>query len=95
MKQEELNLPFSLAALIFGALSIPLAFARHLVSLAIVLAVLALILGYWGKHLNERHLLRYTAKSAKRAAFGFKLGAIGSVCAVLMWVLWASNALLH
>ena len=95
MKQEEQNLPFSLAALVFGALSIPLAFARHLVSLALVLGILALVLGYWGKYRNGRHLLRYTPKSAKRAGLAFKLGMIGSLSAMVMWFLWASNALLR
>ena len=95
MKQEVRNLPLSLVAMIFGGLSIPLAFARHLVSLAVVLGVLAIAFGLWGQRKNARHLLRYTPKSAKRAAHGLRLGLIGTACAVVMWVLWASNVLLN
>lgn len=95
MKQVEQNLPLSLVALIFGGLSIPLAFARHLVSLALVLAVLAVIFGYWGHQRNGKHVLKYTAKSVKRARIGLKLGLVGTLCSVIMWVLWASNVLLH
>lgn len=93
MKQAERNLPFSMVALLFGALSIPLAFARHLVSLAVVLGVLAIVLSTWGKRMNARHLLRYTAVSAKRAVWGFRLGVVGTLCALVMWALWASNTL--
>lgn len=95
MKQVELNLPLSLVSLVFGGLSIPLAFARHLVSLALILGVLALVFGYWGRRRNGRHVLKYTAKSVKRAQLGFKIGLVGTICSVIMWVLWASNVLLH
>jgi len=94
VKQEERNLPLSMVTLIFGGLSIPLAFARHLVSLGMVLAVLSLIFGYWGKGKHARHVLRYTAISAKRAQIGFFLAAIGTGCALVMWALWATNMLL-
>jgi hypothetical protein len=94
MKQEERNLPLSLVCLIFGGLSIPLAFARHLVSLALVLGILAIAFGLWGQRKNARHLLRYTSTSAKRATRGLRLGLIGTACALVMWVLWASNFLL-
>ncbi len=93
MKQEEKNLPLSTVALIFGGLSIPLAFARHLVSLALVLGVLAIAFGYWGSGRSARHLLRYTASSSSRAKWGFKLGLIGTACALVIWVLWATNSL--
>lgn len=94
MKQEERNLPLSTVALVFGVLSIPLAFAVHLVTLAFVLGVLALGFGLWGDRTQTRHLLRYTPKSVARARKGWKLGAIGTGCSLLMWVLWATNVLL-
>lgn len=94
MKQVEKNLPLSLVCLVFGVLSIPLAFAGHLVSLAVVLGVLAAGFGFWGKRKAEKHLLRYTAVSIKRAQRGFRFGLIGTGCAIVMWVLWASNVLL-
>ncbi len=94
MKQEEKNLPLSMVSLVFGGLSIPLAFARHLVSLALVLGVLALVFGLWGDRQQAKHLLRYTVASAKRAKLGLKLGAAGVLCSLVMWILWATNALL-
>lgn len=95
MKQEERNLPFSTVALVFGAASIPLAFARHLCSLALVLGVYAMVLGFAGQRRATRHLLRYTAKSVQRAVRGARLGLIGTVCALVMWALWATNVLLR
>ncbi|MEO8588064.1 MAG: hypothetical protein ABI432_01750 [Flavobacteriales bacterium] len=94
MKLDEKNLPLSTVCLIFGVLSIPLAFAGHLVSLAVVLGLLAVGFGFWGGRKAEKHLLRYTAVSIKRARRGLRLGLIGMACAIVMWVLWASNVLL-
>lgn len=94
MKQEERPLPLSTVTLVFGALSIPLAFAGHLCSLAVVLGAYALAMGWWGRRRAERHLLRYTPASIKRARLGFQLAAVGTACAVVMWALWASNVLL-
>ncbi|MBL7955670.1 MAG: hypothetical protein JNJ91_11555 [Flavobacteriales bacterium] len=94
MKQEERNLPLSTVAMVFGGLSIPLAFAIHLVSLAFVLGVLALAFGLWGDRTRSAHLLRYTQASVGRARKGWKMGAIGMGCSVVMWILWSSNALL-
>jgi hypothetical protein len=59
-----------------------------------VLGILAIAFGLWGQRKNARHLLRYTATSAKRATRGLRLGLIGTACALVMWVLWASNFLL-
>ena len=71
-----------------------MAYARHLVSLALVLAVLAVAFGYWGQQRNSKHVLMFTAKSVKRARLGLKLGLVGALSAVVMWALWASNVLL-
>jgi len=94
VKQEERNLPLSTIALLFGGLSIPLAFTRHLCSFAVVLGVYAMLFGFWGQRRAARHLLRYTAKSVKRARLGARLAVIGTACAILMWILWATNWLL-
>lgn len=94
MEQQEKNLPLSTVAMIFGGLSIPLAFAVHLVSLAFVLSVLAVSFGLWGSRKYKLHLLRYTAHSIRRSKLGLKLGTIGLVCSVVMWGLWATNTLL-
>ena len=93
MKQEEKNLPLSMVTLIFGGGSIALAFARHLVSLSLVLAILALVFGAWGERKQARHLLRYTSVSVRRARIGFKLALVGALFSLVMWVLWASNVL--
>jgi hypothetical protein len=94
MKQEEVHLPFSTVVLVFGALSIPLAFAAHLCSLAVVLSLYAIGFGLWGQRRARRHLLRYSTKSTARARLGTRLGLVGGACGTLMWVLWASNVLL-
>lgn len=94
MKQPDRNLPFSLAALVLGAMSIPLAFAWHLCSLAVVLGAYATALGLWGKRRASRHLLVYSARSVNRALWGARLGAVGLALGILMWVLWATNWLL-
>ncbi|MCC6541958.1 MAG: hypothetical protein IT225_07030 [Flavobacteriales bacterium] len=88
------DLPFSMATLVFGAASIPLSFAVHLVSLAFVIAVLALALGLWGRRKGERRPTLYSLSSMKRSQLGLRMGAIGLLCAVVMWVLWATNVLL-
>jgi hypothetical protein len=88
------DLPLNRVTFIFGALSIPLAFAGHLVSLAVVLATLSMAFGLWGGQQASRHLLRYTPASVQRARIGSRLGIAGLVCAVIMWVLWRTNVLL-
>lgn len=94
MKQEAKDLPLSMVTLVFGSLSIPLAFARHLVSLAFVIGVLAIVFALWGKKLHSRHFLRYTPASLRRSRLGSRLGMGGTLCAVILWVLWARNVLL-
>ncbi|MBK8500261.1 MAG: hypothetical protein IPL52_15920 [Flavobacteriales bacterium] len=94
MKQKERNLPLSTVALVLGALSIPLAFARHLCSLAIVMGVYAMLFGFWGHRRAAKHLLRYTAQSVQRARWGTRLAVAGTVCGLVMWLLYASNWLL-
>lgn len=94
MKQVEKDLPLSMVTLLFGSLSVPLAFARHLVSLALVLGLLALVFGAWGDRKQARHLLRYSARSVRRARIGLNLAMAGTFCSVVMWILWATNILL-
>ncbi|MBK8227968.1 MAG: hypothetical protein IPK70_12455 [Flavobacteriales bacterium] len=94
MKQDERRLPLSTVTLVFGALSVPLAFAGHLCSLALVLGLYAIAFGWWGQRRARKHLLRYTAASVKRSRLGMRLAFFGSGAAIVMWVLWASNALL-
>lgn len=89
------RLPLSIVTLIFGALSLPFAFARHLVSLAVVLGVLALAFGVWGRKRAARHLLRYTDTSIRHARTGQWMGLAGLVFALVMWVLWRTNILLQ
>lgn len=95
MKQPERNLPFSMAALVLGALSVPLAFAWHLCSLAVVLGAYAAALGLWGRRRASRHVLVYSASSTNRALWGARLGGAGLLMGIIMWVLWATNWLLN
>lgn len=95
MMPAERPLPLSMVTLVFGALSVPLAFAGHLCSLAVVLGVYAIAFGWWGQRRAAKHVLRYTAASVKRARIGFRCGMVGTACALLMWALWASNLLLN
>ena len=87
------NLPLSMVTLVFGAGSLLLAFARHLVSLAVVLAVLAILFHLWGRWKAKKN--SYSVASLKRSRLGFLIGIGGMICAVTMWVLWATNVLLE
>ncbi len=93
-RNSPVALPLSVVTLIFGVLSVPLAFLRHLVSLAVVLAVLAIAFGLLGRWLQRKHIGRYSATSIRNGVIGFRAGLAGLACAVVMWVLWATNALL-
>jgi hypothetical protein len=88
------NLPFSMAALVMGALSIPLAFARHLVSLALVLAVLALVLSAWGRWRVRRAPRRFGPASVRRARWAGRLALAGLAASATIWALWAGQVLL-
>jgi hypothetical protein len=87
------NLPLSTVTFVFGMLSLPLAFARHLVSLALVLGLLALLFGSAGMLLHARRPGTYTAAAVNRARWGSGLALLGTVAAVVMWYLWARNLL--
>jgi len=95
MKQDERDLPLSVVTLVFGALSVPLAFARHLVSLAVVLGLLAIAFGAWGRWMRSRQVSCYTRASIRRGQWGSRLGLLGTAAALVMWVLWATNVLLR
>lgn len=91
---QAVPLPLSKVTLIFGVLSVPLAFLRHLVSLAVVLAVLAIVLGLMGRWLQRKHPSRYAKASLGHGTLGLRAGLAGLACAVVMWWLWATNTLL-
>lgn len=91
---EAKPLPLSTVTLIFGVLSVLLAFARHLVSLALVLAILAVVFGWWGRHRVVGLGLQFTPDSIRRSQWGFRAGLIGLAASAVMWVLWRTNVLL-
>lgn len=95
IEKVPVRLPLSTVTLVFGALSLPFAFARHLVSLAVVLGVLAVAFGVWGRRRAARHLLRYTDTSIRHARTGQWMGLAGLALALVMWVLWRTNILLQ
>jgi hypothetical protein len=88
---EQRALPLSMVTLVFGAMSIPLAFARQLCVPALIMAVLAIVFHLWGRSRTRTNT--YSSKSIKRSALGSKLALAGSACALTMWVLWAANIL--
>lgn len=81
-----------MVTLFFGSLSIPLAFTRHLVSLASIMAVLAIAFHFWGRWKGRKNA--YTPQSLKRSLIGWWAGLAGLVCAIVMWILWSTNVLL-
>ena len=86
------RLPLSTVTLVFGALSIPLAFARQLCVPALIMAMLAI-----GFHIYGRAKLRkstYGPNSVKRSRVGYLLAVAGTICALAMWILWATGAIL-
>lgn len=89
---EERHLPLSMVTLVFGVLSVLLAFVVHLVSLALVLAVLSIAFGTWGRFRAQGR--SYSKLSLKRSRWGLVAGLLGLLSAVVMWWLWASNLLL-
>jgi len=88
------KLPLSTVTLVFGALSIPLAFVRHLCVPAVIMAVLAIAFNGWGRWMLKRGR-GYSSKSIRRSMLGFKLALAGAACGITMWVLWATNVLLR
>ncbi len=88
------RLPLSQVTLVFGALSIALAFARQLCVPAVIMAVLAILFNAWGGWMLKRGS-GYSPQSLRRSSLGLKLALVGGVCAITMWVLWATNVLLR
>ena len=82
----------SMVTLVFGVLSIPLAFMRQLCVPALIMVVLAIAFHLAGRSMQRKK--SYTSGSLKRSAWGFKLALVGSACALAMWLLWATGALL-
>lgn len=91
MKADK-HLPLSMVTLVFGVLSVPLAFARQLVVPAAIMAVLAVLFHLWGRWGSKRG--NYSASSVKRSRIGFFIACAGLVCSITMWMLWASDWLL-
>ncbi|MBL7963459.1 MAG: hypothetical protein JNM31_06405 [Flavobacteriales bacterium] len=89
----ERDLPLSTVTLVFGVLSIPLAFLAQLCVPALIMALLALAFHAWGRKRSARKG-GYTAVSLTRSQKGYRLALVGACLSTLMWILWASNVLL-
>jgi hypothetical protein len=87
------RLPLSQVTLVFGVLSVPLAFLRHLCVPATIMGLLAIAFHFWGRSVQRKR--NCSPKSVKWSGLGFKFALVGTVCAILMWVLWATNVLLR
>lgn len=84
-------LPLSTVTLVFGVLSLPLAFIGQLCVPALVMAVLAIAFHLAGRRMARRNI--YGAGSMKRSRTGFRLALAGGVCALAMWLGWATGVL--
>jgi hypothetical protein len=91
---DQRRLPLSQVTLVFGAFSIPLAFARHLCVPAAIMAMLAIMFHLWGGWMLRRGR-GYSPQSLGRSSLGVKLALVGGLCALIMWVLWTTNTLLQ
>ena len=89
---DQRSLPLSMVTLVFGVLSITLAFARQLCAPALIMCVLAIAFHLVGRSMQRKKV--YSPGSIKRSTLGSKLALVGSVCALTMWVLWATGTLL-
>lgn len=89
---DQRSLPLSMVTFVFGVLSIPLAFARQLCVPALIMGVLAIAFHLMGRSMQRKKA--YSPGSIKRSTLGSKLALVGSVCALTMWVLWATGTLL-
>jgi hypothetical protein len=89
------RLPLSTVTLMFGVISIPLAFIRHLCSLAVVVGVLAMAFAAWGIWYTDRHPGRYAGISVRLMRTGGLAAIVGTASAIVMWILWAGNVLLR
>ncbi len=90
--KETLDLPLNYVTLVFGALSIPLAFVGQLCVPALIMGVLAMVFHGWGRLRQRKNT--YAAPSLRRSRLGFLLALGGSLCALAMWVLWGTGVLL-
>lgn len=91
--KDERRLPLSQVTLVFGVLSIPLAFARQLCVPATIMGILAISFHFWGRAKQRKG--GYSASSVKWSRTGMRLALAGTACALTMWVLWATNVLLR
>ncbi len=87
------DLPLSMVTFLFGLASVPMSVTRHLVSLSLVLALLALAFRWWGR--RRAVLVDYAPASVQRSEKGGRAAVVGAVLAVVMWALWRTNVLLH
>lgn len=90
---ERDRLPLSQVTLVFGVLSIVLAFVRQLCVPALIMGMLAVGFHFWGR--RKQGAGAYSEGSMARSRLGYRLALAGSICAALMWVLWATNVLLR
>lgn len=86
------HLPLSMVTLVFGALSIPLAFARQLVVPATIMAVLAIAFHHWGRFRGRKNT--YDPASTERSRMGYLLALVGALAGMVLWVLRANNLFL-
>lgn len=87
------SVPGSATSFIFAVAACPLAFMGHLVSLAVVLATLAIALGAWVRWKSGRSPGRYSTRSIRSGVWGLRIGLVSLPLAIIMWALWATSVL--
>jgi hypothetical protein len=84
-----------IVTLLFGILSIPLAFLRHLCTLSVILGTLALLFAIHGQWQCRRTPARCGRWHQQAFRWGGIAAAVGTTSAIVMWMLWAGNSLLR
>ncbi len=87
------ELPFSKSCLAFGSLSIPLVLMRHLVSLALVMALLGIALGLFARYRIAKGPDRWSPASMTRVTWGLRTSLVGFVLSIVVWTLWVQAVL--
>lgn len=93
LEETERHLPGSTTAFLFAVFGLIAVFMGHLVSLAVVLSTLALILAAYGRFKVRRSAVPYSKASLARSLWAFRLGVLGLLLGVVVWVLWRTGVL--
>ena len=92
-KETMRAMPGSTTAFVFANLGLVASFLGHLVSLAVVLSTLALLLVAFGRFMQKRSAVQYSESSLLRALWALRLGIVGLILGIVIWLLWRTGVL--